>query len=101
VRENRTHGSIGGRWGGNAHGETETAPVWGNPPDRARPTYKRHRTSGLPHHTSEWGAPRITQDRAIDGWLMAHNPKVVGSNPTPATNYLSGFRAPLCIGATP
>ena len=26
VRENRTHGSIGGRWGGNAHGETEPAP---------------------------------------------------------------------------
>jgi hypothetical protein len=27
VRENRMHGSIGGRWGGDAHGETEHAPT--------------------------------------------------------------------------
>jgi hypothetical protein len=26
VRENRTHGSIGGRWPDDAHGETEHAP---------------------------------------------------------------------------
>ena len=25
VRENRTHGLIGGRWGGRRHGETERA----------------------------------------------------------------------------
>jgi hypothetical protein len=39
VRENRMHGSIGGRWGGDAHGETEHAPgreTTGTEP--ARPT---------------------------------------------------------------
>jgi hypothetical protein len=57
VRENRTHGSMGGRWkrSGTTHGDG-LSPQWGNPGTMAAgPTdRRRHRASALPdrHRTS-------------------------------------------------
>ena len=53
VRENRTHGSIGGRWGGAAHGTTEHTPA--RETDGTEPVYlQAHQTSGLPHILGRW-----------------------------------------------
>jgi hypothetical protein len=53
VRENRTHGSMGGRWkrSGTTHGDG-LSPQWGNPGTMAAgPTdRRRHRASALPDH---------------------------------------------------
>jgi hypothetical protein len=57
----------------------------------------RGRIGGLPgdHYHSSGGAPEIDSlHRGAVVWqtyLWAHNPKVAGSNPAPATNKFKGF----------
>jgi hypothetical protein len=92
VRENRTHGSIGGRWGGDAHGETETAPPgkpdglspsdlqaspnqWPTSPGRVSKLRSQRRSRGFKSHQRK----SANDDRAAQfgklpdhfGWNMA------------------------------